>query len=377
MNDVNTSALFTPVQLGAHQLKHRVVMAPLTRSRSVQPNSVPGSLMREYYGQRASEGGLIIGEATNISLTSRGWLGAPGLYTGEQVEGWKKIVETVHGRGGLMLAQLWHNGRSSHVSMTGGAQPVSASVNPEYWQDSGHLISTPQGWIQPSPHRALTAPEIAVVVEDYRRAAQNAIAAGFNGVELHAANGYLLDQFLQDNSNKRTDEHGGSIPNRSRFLLQTVNALISVWGADRVAVRIGPGGTWNDMADSNPQELFAYIARELSALRIAYLHVIEPRVRGNIVIRQGEGPIASEALGKIFKGPIVSAGGFEPSTAAEAVSLGVSAAVTFGRHFISNPDLPLRIREGLPLAEYDRKTFYTFDAKGYTDYPKYAATVAT
>ena len=192
MNDVNTSALFTPVQLGAHQLKHRVVMAPLTRSRSVQPNSVPGSLMREYYGQRASEGGLIIGEATNISLTSRGWLGAPGLYTGEQVEGWKKIVETVRGRGGLMLAQLWHNGRSSHVSMTGGAQPVSASVNPEYWQDSGHLISTPQGWIQPSPHCALTAPEIAVITEDYRRAAQNAIAAGFNGVELHAANGRTI-----------------------------------------------------------------------------------------------------------------------------------------------------------------------------------------
>ena len=377
MNLASTSALFSPVQLGAHQLKHRVVMAPLTRSRSIQPDSVPGPLMQEYYGQRVSEGGLIIGEATNISLTSRGWLGAPGLYSKDQVEGWKKIVETVHRGGGLMLAQLWHNGRSSHVSMTGGAQPVSASVNPEYWQNSGHLTSTPQGWIQPSPHRALTVPEIAGIVEDYRRAAQNAMAAGFNGVELHAANGYLMDQFLQDNSNKRTDEYGGSIPNRARFLLEVVNAMISVWGADRVAVRIGPGGTWNDMADSNPQELFAYVAEQLNALKIAYLHVIEPRVKGNIVIHEGQGPIASEALSKLFEGPIVSAGGFEPDTAEQAVELGVSAAVTFGRHFISNPDLPRRIREGLPLAEYDRNTFYTFDAKGYTDYPAYAETVAS
>ncbi len=377
MNLASTSALFTPVQLGAHQLKHRVVMAPLTRSRSIQPDSVPGPLMQEYYGQRVSDGGLIIGEATNVSLTSRGWLGAPGLYTRDQAEGWKKIVQTVHRGGGLMLAQLWHNGRSSHVSLTGGAQPVSASVNPEYWQDSGHLTSTPQGWIQPSPHRALTVPEIAGIVEDYRRAAQNAMAAGFNGVELHAANGYLMDQFLQDNSNKRTDEYGGSIANRARFLLEVVNAMISVWGADRVGVRIGPGGTWNDMADSHPQELFAYVAEQLDALQIAYLHVIEPRVKGNIVVREGEGPIASEALGKVFKGPIVSAGGFEPDTAAQAVELGISAAVTFGRHFISNPDLPHRIREGLPLAEYDRNTFYTFDAKGYTDYPAYADALAS
>lgn len=377
MNLARTSALFTPVQLGAHHLKHRVVMAPLTRSRSIQPDSIPGPLMREYYGQRASEGGLIVGEATNVSITSRGWLGAPGLYSNQQVEGWKEIVQTVHSRGGLIVAQLWHTGRSSHISLTGGAQPVSASVNPEYWQDSGHLTSTPQGWIQPSPHRALTISEIAGITEDYRRAAQNAMAAGFNGVELHGANGYLVDQFLQDNSNKRIDQYGGSIPNRARFLLEVVSAMISVWGSDRVGVRVGPGGTWNDMADSHPQELFGYVAEQLSALKVAYLHVIEPRVKGNVVIRQGQGPVASEALGQIFKGPIVSAGDFEPDTAAEAVELGISAAVTFGRHFIANPDLPRRIREGLPLAEHDRNTFYTFEAKGYTDYPVYAETVAS
>ena len=332
--------------------------------------------MQEYYGQRVSEGGLIIGEATNISLTSRGWLGAPGLYTAEQIEGWKRIVQTVHRGGGLMLAQLWHSGRSSHISLTGGAQPVSASVNPEYWQHSDHLTSTPEGWVQPSPHRALAVPEIAGIVEDYRLAAQNAMTAGFNGVELHAANGYLMDQFLQDNSNKRTDEYGGSIPNRSRFLLEVVNAMISVWGADRVAVRIAPGGTWNDMSDSNSQELFAYVAEQFNALKIAYLHIIEPRVKGSVVVIEGQGPIASGALSNIFKGPIVSAGGFEPDTAEEAVRLGLSSAVSFGRHFISNPDLPRRIREGLPLAEYDRNTFYTFDAKGYTDYPAYAESLA-
>lgn len=178
-------------------------------------------------------------------------------------------------------------------------------------------------------------------------------------------------------SNKRTDEYGGSIENRSRLLLEVVNAMISVWGADRVAVRIAPAGTWNNMADSNPQELFAYVAEQLDALKIAYLHVVEPRVKGNIVIREGEGSIAAEALGKVFKGPIVSAGGFEPDTAAQAVDLGISAAVAFGRHFISNPDLPNRIREGLPLAAYDRDTFYTFDAKGYTDYPSYVETTGS
>jgi N-ethylmaleimide reductase len=367
----NELKLFTPVQFGTMKLKHRVVMAPLTRSRSIQPNSIPGDLMAEYYGQRASDGGFIIGEATNISVTSRGWLGAPGLYSDAQVEGWKKVVSTVQAKGGHIYAQLWHTGRSSHVEMTEGATPVSASVDPSYWENANHLVSAPTGWIQPSPHRALTIPEIAGIVEDYRRAAQRALAAGFEGVELHAANGYLIDQFLQDGSNKRTDEYGGSIENRSRFLLEVVQALASVLGGDRVAVRIGPGGSWNGMSDSNPQELFKYVAEHLNPFALAYLHIIEPRVKGNVVIHEGQAPIAAQHLRKIYKGKIVAAGGFEPDTAEAVVEAGDADAVAFGRHFVSNPDLPLRIREKLQLTDYDRDTFYTFDTRGYTDYPFY------
>jgi N-ethylmaleimide reductase len=374
MQTIKEAALFTPLDLGAIQLKHRVVMAPLTRSRSIQPNSVPGDLMADYYSQRASDGGLIIGEATNISLTSRGWLGSPGLYLDEQVQGWKKVVDVVHAKGGLMFAQLWHTGRASHVSMTGGAVPVTASVNPAYWENPKQVVSTPDGWIQPSPHRALEVFEISAIIEDYRKAAELAKQAGFDGVELHAANGYLIDQFLQDGSNQRTDQYGGSIENRSRLLLEVVPALVSVWGSDRVAVRIGPGGTFNAMHDSNPGPLFAYVAEQLNQFHLAYLHIIEPRVRGNIVIHENQGPIASEQLRAIFKGKIIAAGGFEPETAEDAVEKGVLDAVAFGRHFISNPDLPRRIREGLPLAEYDRDTFYTFDPEGYNDYPTYSLT---
>jgi N-ethylmaleimide reductase len=370
------SVLFTPVRLGAIELKHRVVMAPLTRSRSVQPDSVPSHLMAKYYAQRASEGGLIISEATNISISSRGWFGAPGLYTDEQVQGWKTVVDAVHSKGGVMFAQLWHTGRSSHVSMTGGEAPVSASINPSYWEDPARLTSTPSGWIQPSPHRALTISEIAVIVEDYRNAAERAKQAGFDGVELHGANGYLIDQFLQDSSNQRTDQYGGSIENRSRLLLEATDALVSVWGGDRVAVRIGPGGTFNAMHDSNPQPLFSYVAEQLNTFGLAYLHVIEPRVRGNILIHENQGPVAAEQLRQIFKGKLVAAGGFEPDTAEDAVKEGVADAVAFGRHFISNPDLP-RIKEGLPLTEYDRSTFYTFEARGYSDYPAYTPELAT
>jgi N-ethylmaleimide reductase len=371
------SVLFTPVRLGAIELKHRVVMAPLTRSRSVQPDSVPSHLMAKYYAQRASDGGLIISEATNISISSRGWFGAPGLYTDEQVQGWKTVVDAVHSKGGVMFAQLWHTGRSSHVSMTGGEAPVSASINPSYWEDPARLTSTPSGWIQPSPHRALTISEIAVIVEDYRNAAERAKQAGFDGVELHGANGYLIDQFLQDSSNQRTDQYGGSIENRSRLLLEATDALVSVWGGDRVAVRIGPGGTFNAMHDSNPQPLFSYVAEQLNTFGLAYLHVIEPRVRGNILIHENQGPVAAEQLRQIFKGKLVAAGGFEPDTAEDAVKEGVADAVAFGRHFISNPDLPRRIKEGLPLTEYDRSTFYTFEARGYSDYPAYTPELAT
>lgn len=373
MSTTTALKLFTPVELGTMKLKHRVVMAPLTRSRSTQPSSAPGDLMLEYYTQRASDGGFIVGEATNISLSSKGWFGAPGLFTNEQVEGWKRIVDAVHRKDGHMFAQLWHTGRSSHVDVTGGETPVSASVNPEYWQNADHLVSTPHGWSQPSPHRALEIPEIAAIVEDYRKAAQRAMDAGFDGVELHSANGYLIDQFLQDGSNHRTDEFGGSIENRARLLFNVVAALVSVWGRGKVAVRIGPGGTWNGMSDSNPQALFSYVADKLNDYGLAYLHIIEPRVKGNVVIHEGQAPVASQQLRKIFHGKTLAAGGFDPVSAEAIVERGDADAVTFGRYFVSNPDLPRRIREGLPLNPYDRNTFYTFDAKGYIDYPFYAA----
>jgi N-ethylmaleimide reductase len=332
------SMLFSSIGVGPLALSHRVVMAPLTRSRSEQPGDVPGDLMREYYTQRASNGGLVISEATTISISARGWLGAPGLYSDPQVEGWKKITTAVHAKGGHMFAQLWHTGRSS-------------------------------------PHRALEIPEIKAIVEDYRNAARRAMAAGFDGVELHAANGYLPDQFLQDGSNKRTDSYGGSIQNRSRLLLEIVDALVSVWGGDRVAVRISPSGTWNGMSDSNPQALFSHVALQLNQFGLAYLHVIEPRVKGSVVIAGGGAPVAAHQFRKIFKGKIIAAGGFEPDSAEAIIKSGDADLVSFGRYFVSNPDLPLRIERALPLSRYDRDTFYTFDAHGYTDYPPYEAKV--
>jgi N-ethylmaleimide reductase len=372
MASTKQQKLFTPVQLGPLTVKHRVVMAPLTRSRSEGPGDIPGDLMAEYYAQRASEGGFIISEATNISITGRGWYGAPGLYTDQQIAGWKKITDAIHAKGGYIFAQLWHTGRSANIQTTGGSTPVSASVDPSYWEDASHLVSAPSGWVQPSPHRALEVSEIPGIIGDYGRAAERAKVAGFDGVEVHSGNGYLLDQFLQDGSNKRTDAYGGSIENRSRLLLEVVEAVVSVWGSDRVGVRIAPGGSWNGMSDSNPQAHFAYIAEQLNRFDLAYLHIIEPRVKGNVVIVEDQAPIATEQLRKIFKGKIIAAGGFEPDTAEAVVEKGDADLVAFGRHFVSNPDLPRRIEMGFPLSAYDRDTFYTFDAKGYNDYPLYA-----
>ncbi len=376
MQETRTNSLFTPMRLGGLSLDHRIVMAPLTRSRSIQPDSIPGTLMREYYEQRASDGGLVIGEATNISITSRGWLGAPGLYSDAQVQGWKIITSAVKSKGAHMFAQLWHTGRSSHTAMTGGEQPVSASVNQAYWQHPNHLVSIPGGWTQPSPHRALIVPEIQAIVQDYKHAASRAMDAGFDGVELHAANGYLVDQFLQDGSNRRADEYGGSVENRTRFLSEVVTALIAVWGSGKVAVRIGPKGTWNGISDSDPETLFSYVADHLNQFPLAYLSLIEPRISGSDLVNATQGPVAAEWLRPIYKGKLISAGGFEPDTAAAAVAAGTIDAVAFGRHFVSNPDLVHRIKDRLPLTPYNRDTFYTFDAAGYTDYPAYQDTLA-
>jgi len=364
------TTLFTPIQIGAITLKHRVVMPPLSRLRAQWPSGVPSDLNLEYYSQRASDGGLIFTEATAISPTGRGYRGAPGIYSDEQVAGWKRVTDAVHAKGGRMFVQLWHAGRTTHIATTG-EEPVTASVDPSYWADPEMLVVTPDGFSQPSPHRALETAEIAAVIEQYRAAAANAKRAGFDGVELMAANGHLIDQFLQDNSNKRTDRYGGSIENRARLLFEAAEALISVWGADRVGVRLAPSGTFNGMADSDPRTLFRYVAERLNNLKLAYLHIIEPRIKGGDLIAEGMGPVAAQELGQIFKGPIIAAGGFEPDTAEAAVANGVASLIAFGRQFIANPDLPKRIKLGLPLNRYDRSTFYGFDARGYTDYPTY------
>src|ERR1700732_5183131 len=364
--------LFVPVQVGAITLKHRVVMPPLSRLRAEWPSGVPSDLNVEYYSQRASDGGLIFTEAAAVSPAARGYRGAPGIYSDEQVTGWRRATEAVHAKGGYMFVQLWHAGRTTHIAVTG-EEPVTASVDPTYWADPGILVVTPDGFSQPSPHRALETAEIAGIIEQYRAAAANAKRAGFDGVELMAANGHLIDQFLQDNSNKRTDRYGGSIENRARLLFEAAEALISVWGADRVGVRLAPSGTFNGMADSDPRPLLRYGAERLNDLKLAYLHIIEPRIKGGDLIAEGMGPVAAQELGQIFKGPIIAAGGFEPDTAEAAVANGVASLIAFGRQFIANPDLPKRIELGLPLNRYDRSTFYGFDAHGYTDYPTYEA----
>jgi N-ethylmaleimide reductase len=364
--EISLSKLFTTVQVGPMVLSHRVVMAPLTRMRSEQPDDVPGDIMVQYYAQRASEGGLIVSEATPVASTGRGYLGAPGIYSDAHIAGWKKITDAVHAKGGRMFMQLWHVGRTSHVDLTGGPAPVSASVAPYEG-----VAFTHNGWVPVSPNRALDVSEIPGIVEEFRKGAQRARAAGFDGVELHAANGYLIDQFLQDGTNKRIDSYGGSPENRARLLMEIVHAVASVWGHDRVAVRIAPSGKWNGMSDSNPAATFNYVARGLAPLGLAYLHIVEPRVIGSQEQADGLPPVATVDLRQFYKGTIVAAGGFDPKGAEEIVTKGDADLVAFGRHFIANPDLPKRIRLGLPLNPYDRNTFYGGNAHGYTDYPFY------
>jgi N-ethylmaleimide reductase len=296
----NTRQLFGPIQIGPLMLKHRVVMAPFTRSRSEQPGDCPGALMRQYYAQRASKGGLIVSEGTTISLSAKGHFGAPGIYTNEQLSGWGKITDAVHAKEASMFCQLWHTGRASHVD-TSDFTPVTSSVDPNYMHDETIRISAPHGWDHPSEHRALEIDEIREIVEDYRKAAERAKAAGFDGVELHSGNGYLLDQFLQDGVNKRTDAYGGSIENRSRLLLEVVGVLIDIWGVNRVGVRIAPGCRWNGMSDSDPDALFDYVAEQLNLFGLAYLHIIEPRIRGNTLVAEGQPPLTAERLGRYSK----------------------------------------------------------------------------
>jgi N-ethylmaleimide reductase len=360
------SKLFSPVKLGPYVLSHRVVMAPLTRMRS-EPGDAPGDLMVEYYSQRASEGGLIISEATPVSTRGYGYAGAPGIYSDRQIDGWRRVTDAVHAKGGRIFLQLWHVGRQSHTDLQpNGDAPVAPSAIPA----DGHAY-TRNGEVAFSMPRALEAQEIPAIIEEFRAGAARALRAGFDGVETHGANGYLPDQFLQDGSNKRTDAYGGPIENRARFLLEVTRSAISVWGPDRVGVRIAPSGTYGSMSDSTPAATFGYVAEQLDRLDIAYLHVIEPRIKGIEEIADGQAPIAAQHLRPKFRHTLIAAGGFTKDAAEAILAAGAADLVAFGRHFISNPDLPDRFRRGLPLNPYNRATFYGGDRRGYTDYPAY------
>ena len=364
------SKLFTPAQVGPYRLSHRVVMAPLTRMRS-DPGDIPSNLMVEYYTQRASEGGVIVSEATPVSIRGNGYAGAPGIFSDTQIAGWRRITDAVHAKGGRIFQQLWHVGRQSHVDLQpNGEAPVAPSAIPA----EGYAY-TKRGEAPFSMPRALELHQIPGIIEEFRSGAERALRAGFDGVEIHGANGYLPDQFLQDGTNKRTDEYGGPIENRARFLLEVTRAAISAWGTDRVGVRISPSGTYGSMSDSNPPATFGYVAAQLNRLGIAYLHVVEPRIKGTEEISHGQAPTAAQHLRPKFSRTLVAAGGFTGETAEAIVASGDADLVAFGRHFISNPDLPERLRRGLPLNRYDRTTFYGGDARGYVDYP--AAEVAS
>jgi N-ethylmaleimide reductase len=362
------SKLHSEIQVGPHTISHRVALAPLTRMRA-EAGAIPGKLMAEYYSQRTSEGGLLIGEATIAAPNGNGYLGAPGLYDDSQIAGWKLVTDAVHAKGGKIFLQLYHAGRQSNSQLQpGGALPVAPST-----VEHGGVAYTESGWVPNTPPRTLTIEEIKGLVERFRDAAKRGIAAGFDGVELHSANGYLFDQFLQDGSNKRTDIYGGSFENRSRFLLEAVHAVIAVWGSDRVAVRMGPSGNFGDMSDSDPEGLFSYVARELDKLKLAYLHLIEPRIAGHI---ENEGknpnPVAAQLIRKHYKGTIIVAGGFDGESANAIIEAGYAELVAFGHHFIANPDLPARLRNGWPLNPHDRPSFFGGTEIGYTDYPFHA-----
>ncbi|CAM2155403.1 N-ethylmaleimide reductase [Pararobbsia alpina] len=358
--------LFTSSKIGAYDLKHRVVLAPMTRLRTIQPDDIPSPMMADFYGQRASQDGLVIIEAASISKQARSYLGAASIFHDGQDAGWKAIADAVHAKGGRAFLQLIHGGRQSHIEVNDGGAPVAPSVGP-----FDGVALTKDGFVPVTPHRALETHEIAGIVEDFRQAALRAKKAGFDGVELHGANGYLVDQFIQDGSNKRTDEYGGPVENRVRFMRESLEALISVYGADRVGVRISPSGEWGGVSDSNPEATFSYVAKVLNEYKIAYLHVIEPRVKGDDTLHHGHPVVATAYLRPHFSGPIIAAGGFDRESAIETVESGLADLVAFARHFTSNPDLPYRLGNDLPLTPYVRTAFWGGTEENYSDFPTY------
>jgi N-ethylmaleimide reductase len=369
-----TELLFQPIKVGRYNLRHRIVMAPLTRSRSRQPGNIPTALNACYYAQRASAA-LIISEAAQVSMQGQGYAWTPGIHNREQVEGWRLVTDAVHKASGLIFLQLWHVGRISHPSLQpDGMLPVSPSAI----KPSGQaFIENEKGEGEFAPFvtpRALQIEEMPYLVRQYVCGARNALEAGFDGVEIHAANGYLLDQFIQSSTNKRTDEYGGPIENRERLLLEVVEAVSEVWRPDRVGVCLSPLGTMNDISDSDPETTFGTVAARLSDYRLAYLHIVNPAIAALEKKTKPE-PIALrmvELMRESYRGTLIMAGGLDQDTAEDWLRQGKADLIAFGRKFLANPDLPERFRRHAPLNADDRSTYYGGGAKGYTDYPSLA-----
>ena len=358
MSDTS-SKLFEPYALGPTELANRIVMAPLTRNRAIE-GMVPNPLAVEYYGQRASAG-LLITEASQVSQQGQGYQDTPGIYSKEQVAGWRKVTDEVHKRGGKIFIQLWHVGRISHNDLqAGGKQPVGPSAVAAKGKTfvGGKFVDV-------SVPRELALSEIPGIIEAFRVGAANAIAAGFDGVEVHGANGYLLDQFAKDGANKRTDAYGGSIENRARLMLEVSRAVAAEAGPNRTGIRLSPVTPANDISDSNPQPLFEYITDQLSALKLVYIHVIEGATGGP----RDNAPFDYASLRKRFKGTYIANNGYDHGLAEKVLGDGNADLIAFGKPFISNPDLVARLKKNAPLNEPDKNTFYGGGAKGYTDYP--------
>lgn len=369
--------LFSPFTLGGSkdsvQLKHRVVMAPLTRVRTGDAG-ICNELVAAYYSQRATDGGLTIAEAANISPTARGYFGAPGLFTPKQVEGWKLVSKAIHDKGGKVFVQMWHTGRVSHpLNQPNGILPVSSTATNMEGVKSDAV--TPEGRSKHVTPRALDIEEIPGIVEDYKRAALNALAGGLDGVELHAANGYLIEQFLCDGVNKRTDAYGGSLANRARFLFEVLEGVLSVVDSSKVGIRLSPFGVTFGCTDSNPLETYSYVIKKLNDYNLAYIHIIEPRgqhFKSELVPEGGIAPI----FRPLYKGVYMTASGYDRAEAVQAVEEGKVDLVAFGRDFISNPDLVMRLEQDLPLNPGYVKTYQYLNKDtplelGYTDYPFY------
>lgn len=355
-----TVSLLSPFQLGPMQLPNRVVMAPMTRNRA-GPGDVPGPMNATYYVQRAGAG-LIVSEGTQVSPQGQGYAATPGIYSAEQVAGWRTVTDAVHAAGGRIFLQLWHVGRISHPSV----QPNNGiPVAPSALKPAGQIV-TRQGMQDFVTPRALETNEIAGVVEEFRRGAANAKRAGFDGVELHGANGYLVDQFLRDKTNKRSDRYGGSALNRARFLIEVTEAIAGEWGGERVGVRLAPTNPFNDIADSNPAATFGVAVAELNRLGLGYLHIVEPLPSDPVAA--GETPDI-KFFRRIWRGVLMGNKGYDFARADAAVRDGIVDLVSFAALFLANPDLPERFRRGAPLNTPDRSTFYAGGEKGYIDYP--------